>query len=212
MRIQIKMEFGQGWISYELLCVIISLLPCWLHVHMNKERGSINVFTEPSTCVTAIERQQEAVCCCKRCMFPIHLHISCTCIQLLSWSTLNRPAFIHLFSSVVVFEFLSFLNLSSVRNSGWLLGDEIIDRMCSLAIKLLANISLWCLTSACWDTRKRIERYQRTRHLLWLPRLMLPRTSFPPLSYYGFMSWTLYCLPWFLLRNKESLLWADKME
>lgn len=118
-----------------------------------------------------------AVHCCKGCMFPIHLHISCTFIQLLvglPQTTLHSSTF---FSPVVVFEFLSFLHLSSVWNSGRLPGDEIIDRMCSLAIKLLANISLWCLKSACWDTRKRIERYQRTRYLLWLPRLMLPRTS-----------------------------------
>lgn len=124
-----------------------------------------------------VKDNRMTVRCCKGCMCPIHLHICGTFIQLLSGSTFNHPAFIHLFFSVVVFEFLSFLHLFSVRNSGRLPGDEIIDRMWSLAIKLLANISLWCLNSACWDTRKRIERYQRTRYLLWLPNLMLPRMS-----------------------------------
>lgn len=73
-------------------------------------------------------------------MFSIHLYIICPFIWILRGSTLDLfsphppPTFFLDLSEkdpslLVRFEFLSFLHLSSVRNSGLLLGDEIIDRM-----------------------------------------------------------------------------------
>lgn len=120
-------------------------------------------------------------------MFPVHLHISCTLIQFLSGSTLNHPDFIPLFSLCVCqtrtrlycLDLKSYLfyicPLSKIQVGCRVMKLQI--GCCSLAIKLLTNISLCCLNSACRDTRERIKRYQSTRSLLQCPRLMLPRTS-----------------------------------
>lgn len=72
-------------------------------------------------------------------MFSIHLYIICTFIytpeRFYFEPNCFHPPFFCLDLSekdpslLVRFKFLSFVHLSSVRNSGLLLGDEIIDRM-----------------------------------------------------------------------------------
>lgn len=63
------------------------------------------------------------------------------------------------------FAFLSFVYLKSVKNSGLLLGDEIIDTMLFTSKQTFDKCQFFpvefSLTPTWWDTGKYIQRYQR---------------------------------------------------